>query len=382
MSFKKFLTIYSIVLAVLMVCFLAYVVDSLVKYEDNQIDNYMQNFIDNLKEADESLDIAGLSDVKKSDFDRADASLIKGLAFLAENDSLTYQQNAQSNDADNPVFDIYDGDNALLRVSLSKKESMTRLGLLSFNVWDVKEVKLLKSEGLFNYEVSVPVSYSVEVNGKKLTEKEYADSTKFAGIADLGKQVDLAYQVTYLVKGLTDAPDVKITGKDGKPVELDGKGSKLDIALTSENIADESAAKGKIKNYPDVQEMARQWSLYLTNDLQGGHEGFDTLKEYLIEGTYLYNFAYEWSVGVDRKFTSAHGFAKEKFSDEKVCNFAIFSDKEFACDVFLQKNMMVHAQLLPDKMGERMHFVYYDDTDDGTDNPKWKIISMKAVTAK
>ncbi len=359
MTFKRFITIYSILLAVLMGCFLIYVLDSLVKYENNQLDNYMTNFIDDLKDADDS-----------------------GLAYLAKNDSLTYQQSVESKDADSPVFDVYDGDAPLLRVTLGKKESTTRLGLLSFNIWDVKDVKRLNKEGLFNFEVTVPVSCTVEVNGKKLTEKEYIDTTKFTGLADLGKQLDLGYQVTYLVKGLTDAPEVKVTGRDGKPIEFNTKGSKLSIEVPCEKYADVAAAKGKIRNFPDVQEIARQWSLYLTNDLAGGHEGFDTLKEYLIEGTYLYQYAYNWSVSVDRKFTTSHRFAKEMFSEEKVCNFKVYSDREFSCDVFLQKNMLIYSRTHVDKMGEHMHFVYYDDTDDGTDNPQWKLVSMKAVTVK
>lgn len=382
MSFKKFLTIYSIVLAVLMVCFLIYVADSLVKYENYQIDNYMQNFIDDLKDADESLAINGLSDVKKGEFDKADASVIKGLAFLAENDSLTFKQSAESKDADNPVFDIYDGDNALLRVALSKKESTTRLGLLSFNIWDVKDVKLISNEGLFSTEITVPKYCNVEVNGKKLTEKEYIDSTKFAGLEDLGKQVKLAFNVTYLVKGLTDAPEIKITDKDGKPVEFALKGVKIAIDAPCEKVADMAAAKGKVKNFPDVQNIARQWSLYLTNDVKGTKNGYDVIKQYLVEGTYQCQYAYNWAVGVDKTFTSAHGFEKEMFSNEKVCNFEIYSDKEFSCDVYLQKNMRVKGQPLPDKMSERMHFVYYDDTDDGTNNPTWKLLSMKSITAK
>jgi len=381
-TFKKFISIYSLVLVALMVIFLIYVANSLIKYENNQLDNYMENFIEELKDADEDLAITGISDVKKGAFDKADASIIKGLAYLAENDSLTYQQSMESNDADSPVFDIYDGDNALLRVTLNAVDKTTRLGLLAFNIWEVKEVKLLKKEGLFNLDISVPNSYTVEVNGKKLTEADYAEPEQMAGLSELSKHVDLAYQANYLVKGLTDAPEVKITDKSGKPIECEVKGSKFAMAVESEKIADEATAKAKIKNYPNVQEIARQWSLYLSNDLQGAKNGFNTISEYLVEGTYLYKFAETWATSIDRQFTSAHGFAAEQFSDEKVCNFEIYSDKEFSCDVFLQKNMIVKGQPLADKMRERVHFVYFDSTDDGNDNPTWKLVSMKAVTEK
>lgn len=381
-SFKKFITIYSIALAVLMVCFLGYVADSLIKYETNQIDNYMNSFIDDLKNPEANLDIKGLSDVKKGAFDKADASVRQGIAYLAANDSLTYQQNFDGNDADSPAFDIIDGDDAILRVTLAKKGSTTRLGLLSFNIWDIKEVQLLKKDGLFNCEIAVPVSCKVEVNGKTLTESDYADTAKYAGLAELDKQVDIAYQVKYLIKGLTDAPEVKITGKDGQPKEFKGNGTTISVDIPCEKVADLSTAKGKLENCPDILELARTWSLYMSNDIAGLMHGFPTIKEHLIEGTYLYQYAYNWATGADIRFTSIHGFMNPKFSDEKVCNFEIYSKKEFSCDVFLQKNMRVGGRALPDKMGERMHFVYYDSTDDGADNPSWKIVSMQSITAK
>lgn len=267
MSFKKFLTIYSIVLAALMVCFLIYVADSLVKYENNQLDNYMQNFIDDLKDAGE--DFGDLN--------------IKG-------DSLTFQQSKDSADVGSPVYEVMYGDNRLMKVTLAEKDKTTRLGLLSFNIWEVKAVK------------------------------------------------------------------------------------KYD------HIADYEAAKSKIKNCPDVMEIARNWSLFLSNDLEGEKNGFGTMKEYLKEGTYLYQYAYNWATNIDITLISKHGFSDPMFSNEKVCNFEVYSDKEFSCDVYLQKNMLVHAQPLPDKMGERMHFVYCDSADAG--NPAWKLLSMKAITVK
>lgn len=381
-TFKKFITIYSIALAALMACFLFYVVDSLLKYENNQLDNYMDNLIANLKDADKDCPVKGLSEVKKSPFDTADATAIDGLAFLAANGALSYQLSPTSTDAANPVFDVYEGGNAIMRVKLASKKNTTRLGLLTFDIWENKEIEILKKDGIFNYTISVPNNYNVEVNGKKLTESEYDEPERYAGLSALAKQMDLAYQVNYIVKGLAGKPEVKITDKKGEPVQYEAQGTTLSIDVPCEKIADEATAKTKINNYPDVQALARQWSLYLSNDLTGARNGFETIKQYLVEGTYLYQYAFNWCTSVDRTFVSMHGFEKEKFSEEKVCNFEIYNDKEFSCDVFLQKNMLVHAKPLADKMAERMHFVYIDDTDDGTANPQWKLVSMKAVTEK
>ena len=48
-KFKKFLLIYTIILVLLMTAFLIYVADSLIQYEKNQKENYIQNTIEELK---------------------------------------------------------------------------------------------------------------------------------------------------------------------------------------------------------------------------------------------------------------------------------------------------------------------------------------------
>ena len=47
--FKKFIIIYVTILTVLMAIFLIYVADSLIKYDKNQIENYMEATIAELK---------------------------------------------------------------------------------------------------------------------------------------------------------------------------------------------------------------------------------------------------------------------------------------------------------------------------------------------
>ena len=50
-KFKKFLIIYVAILVAIMIACLIYVADSLVKYENNQIENYMEGLIDDLRKA-------------------------------------------------------------------------------------------------------------------------------------------------------------------------------------------------------------------------------------------------------------------------------------------------------------------------------------------
>lgn len=388
MTFKKSIIILVAGLTVIASTFILFVADSFRMYNDNRLDNYMASFIENLKDADYDIAIANASEIKKSEFDRADASIRKGLAYLAQKDSLTFQaiyssdQETKSGSSalgtgayESPVFDIYDGNNPLLRVTLNAKEHVSRLGLLSFNEWEVKEVRLLKKGGLFDYEISLPNNCSVEVNGRKLTEKESPDSLQFVGYADISKTTALTYHVNYRLKGLIDAPDVKVTDRNGNAVECESTGTRIFKPLECVKAADEASAKAHIKNYPDIMHIMKEWSLYMSHDQHGGKNGFEDIEQYLAKGTYIYLYSERWSESVDITYVSNHGLDKQTFSNEKVCNFEIYNEKEFSCDVYFQKNLLVNGKLA-DKLAERVHFLYYDDTDDGKDNPAWKIVSL------
>lgn len=392
MSLKKYIIILTASLTALAAAFILYAADSFRMYTDNKLDNYMANFINDLKDPDKDIAISNAADMKKSNFDKADASIRKGLAYLAQKDSLTFKLQSTpaatastAGTSPSPVFDIYDGNDPLLRVTLNAKDHASRLNLLSFYVWEIKDVKLLRTNGLFDYEISLPNSYTVEVNGNKLTEKDSPDSLLFTGLADIAKKTPVSYQVNYILKGLTDAPEVKVTDKNGKTVDLQNQSQSqgqsqrgLFIPLECVKAADEASAKPHIKNYPDILHIVHEWSLYMSHDQHGGRNGFDNIEQYLIPGTYLHNYSLRWSKSVDITYVSSHGLDKPIFSNEKVCNFEIYSDKEFSCDVFMQKNLIV-AGKLADKLAERIHFLYYDDTDDGKDNPTWKILGMMSL---
>lgn len=374
MSFKKYIIILTSVSAVLMALFIVYVIDSLNKYEDYQIDNYMKNVIKNI---DKNVNIIGVDDVKKGAFDKSDASVRKGLVYLAENDVLTYSLNYESKDENSPIYDVRNGHDALLQVTLNAKDSVTRLGMFTYKEWEVKEIKMLKKDGLFDYKISIPNVYTAEVNGKKLTINESTDSVHYSDLLDIAKKVKLTYQVDYVVKGLTDVPDVKVMDNNGQPVQCELKGTTLTKAVECEKIADEATAKTKIKNYPNVIDYARKWSLYMSNDLHGEGRGFGVIKEFLIEGSYLYHFAEQWAASVNATFMSNHSLDRNIFTNEKVCNFEIYSDREFSCDVYLDKKIHAHVTTI-DKMGERMHFVYYDGNA-GHEKPSWKLVYKSSL---
>ena len=94
-SFKRFIVILAVALTLLSAAFLGYVADTVAKYNDNQPENYMAAFIQNLKDTSYVIPITGAESIKKSEFDQTDANIRNGLAYLAMKDSLTFRPSSE-----------------------------------------------------------------------------------------------------------------------------------------------------------------------------------------------------------------------------------------------------------------------------------------------
>ena len=121
----------------------------------------------------------------------------------------------------------------------------------------------------------------------------------------------------------------------------------------------------------DILAFAEKYSLFLTNDLSGSYHGFSQMRNYVIEGTDMYKRIYDWAHGIDITFTSKHTLKNPTFTNEKLSNFVIYSDKAFTVDVTLEKNMRVKGEDRIMKMNDRLSFVYYEGG--------WKLINMESI---
>mgnify|MGYP003308892878 CR=1 FL=1 len=141
-------------------------------------------------------------------------------------------------------------------------------------------------------------------------------------------------------------------------------------------IESKEEALKQIKRAPDILKIAKDWSLYLTDDLSGTLNGYYNISKYLIKGSDIQKFAYNWATGVDITFISRHSLMSPTFTNAKVQNFEIYNENAFSCEVYLEKNMRVLSKKLVDKMHERMYFVY------DSNGAEWKLVNMQSVVEK
>ena len=367
LNFLKFLRTYAIFLFILMLIFLGYVIHSLKTYENLQIDNYLNNTVK--KDIFKYFDV---KDLNVGKFESKDVNKKDAINKLLENSEVTYKLDSESMDLNNPVYDILVNNESVFKITLHGEKKITKLAILTIQDWKVEKVELMKKDSLYECNIEVPSNYNVYVNDVKATEDEKTKGELDEGLQQLAMYAEIPYMINYTIPGLLKEPKVKIQDENGKDVEFKKDGNTYKVELEFEEIEDEKTALTKINGSIDVLKFAKDWSLYLSNDLEGRTNGFYTINKYLIKDSYMWNYAYKWATNVDITFISSHVLDNPAFTNTKVSNFKIYNKNAFSCDVYLEKNMILKGNSkLTDKMSERMYFAYY--------NGEWKLVNMQST---
>ena len=222
------------------------------------------------------------------------------------------------------------------------------------------------------FSVSVPGNFSITVDGAPAPE-EARETIENVSLDNI-RQYDPAVPeyCNYCIAVLKKDAAVEIRDSSGKAVEYDRETTVLDLTEAGglARVPDEIAAE------IDVLAVAKRWSLFMTTDLEGAAYGFYNMSRDLIEGSPLYDSAKRWVNSIDITFTSVHTLGNPPFSEERADNFTRLSENSFYVDIFLVKDMYVSGALVPDTMNNRLYFVKYNSTEDGIENPVWKLADM------
>ena len=376
--FKKFLTTYVIVLTVLMILTILYVINSLLTYKKLQVNNYLSSIMDKVISSGKKEKISKYIDVSSinlSEYESKKTKTDKVIAETLKTSELVYKLNNDSNDLNNPVYDVYINNKPFLKVSLNGEKKITRLGLLTMQDWKVNKIEMVTDKGLYDCIIEVPNEYKVYVNDIEVKESDKVKGETLEELNELSKYADLPYIEQYKISNLLKEPKIEIKDKNGKVVSYEKDGETYSVKLETEKISDEKDALQKIKGNIDIKQIAKDWSLYLSNDLGGSLHGFYKINQYLIKDSYMYKYAYKWATNVDITFISQHTFDNPAFSNIKVSNFEIYNENAFSCEVYLEKNMLLTKRgnrKIQDVMNEKMYFAYY--------NGEWKLVNMQSLS--
>ena len=336
----KSLIIFAIVLFVLGGMFLGYVYRSLVIYEDNLIENIMNTMLKDGSLAEKFDGNFTISSYEKN------KDIKKSLKELYKSDSIKYKLDKSASTDELYVYNIFNEDNLITKVSLKLEKKETKMALLTVNHWKIDDISYNFENGFYCYDILIPSNYELKINGESVKEEDVVTET-------IDKKLDRVSQYTTIPKT--------------KQIVINNLLSKPDIEIINNDL------KKTLKADIDVLKLAENWSLFLTNDLKGGTRGLQTLSPYLIKDSYMYNMAHGWATGIDITFVSRHYLLNPVFTDEGIENCTIYNDDTFSCEVKLKKNMKLYTGVSKiDELHDDLFFVYYENG--------YKLVDMQSRT--
>ena len=215
-------------------------------------------------------------------------------------------------------------------------------------------------------------TYTMQVNGlavpsDAITVLENPEYTSFAQYVP-----NLPRLVTCHIAILQEDADIAVTDSQGNPITLEDGAAEHDL---TRHVRYLDAVPAEVASQVDVLQIAQNWSMFMTADLP-----FNQIKGSMIAGSYQYNVALKYATGVDIQFTSKHTLADPAFTENNVTNFTWITDNCFSVDISFVKHMrLYYGAMVDDPMNDRFYFVRYDDTDNGVDDPMWKLAGMKEI---
>jgi len=372
--------IYTVVLLIISVIFLKYTDVCLKKYENSQSEHFMELYMEEFRgkvdshsfNADdftfESLDMSFVdTDSLLSDYID---SLDSYTDFEAKKDSTSYITEA-------PVYNILADGEVIAKITLKAISQTKIFAILTIMDWDVDTIEPVCSIDVTNMTFKVPEGYYPVIDGKVVPET-YQTGVKEINpeFAYVSNYVDMPESVEYKVDNVLVGSEIKITNTSGEEIPYTTAGNLITASYTS------SSAQMSEERKNEALLMVQTYEDFNTDDLSGANHGLATVQSFLIKDSDYWNMAKQWAGGVDITFTSAHVFDNPKYTNVVVDNYAEYSDKCYSVHIAFSKNMILTRtkEKISNDFDSTVFFVYYDDTDDGVDNPHWCIADMIATT--
>jgi hypothetical protein len=371
--FWIFYALFIAALIILAVRFLRYVNDSLVLFEASQPERYMEGVLSSIKEQSPSqlLSNMELPELPYSPYNDEEAFWLDWAQGLLASE-LSWRDGTKIGRT--AVYELYSDGLKAAEVTIESVNEDVRLKLMSIPTWELKSIVPVTPE-LYSYKISYPSGYRVLINGQELSDDMKTGEEPVEGFEYEAQYVDMPVMLSYQIDNLLSEPQLEVYNNLGEEMPCEFK----DGALWVEPVYYPSDFPEELKAELDVLKIAETWSKFLTKDLAGPRYGLEEARAYFIKDSVFWNMAYDFATGIDITFVSAHEL--KSFTNESVTEYIRYTENCFSCVVYFEKNMTLSRSGAPrtDVFNSRLFFVYYDDSDDGIDNPRWLIADMQAV---
>lgn len=378
-GFWLYVAIYTMVLLIAASAFLIYTENSLTDYEYAQAINVVENFAKDLKKhalqdrLPEGANVPALYTV----FNLEDTFLQDYGDQFSEDTQMSVVKQKGSYDTTCPIYDIYAGDVQVAEIELKAVNSKVIFAILTVSDWQVTRFEpIVQAYEADNVTVTVPSTHKILINNvavdNSFAKEQNVAVSEFASFKQyLKEQIVLS---NYEIPGALMNGELKITTQDGAvvPYTADANG---DIYVNYTDYAETVPESYK----QTATTIAKTWENFMTRDLPG--EGLSSMAQYLIKDSPYYEKALIFLYG-DAWMTSAHYTSANVYSDVVVDDYTRYSEDCFSCHIQFEKTMYLYKQnkYATNEIDAVFFFLNYDDTDDGVDNPTWKLVADFAAS--
>ncbi len=374
-GFWLYFAIYALVLVIAAMCFLIYTENSLTKYEASQAERVVVRYAQSIKhdalsgKLSEGLSVPALY----KQFHLEDQFLADYCRQFSKDTKMSVQRKPGSYDTAQPIYNIYADEIQVGEMQLNAVDSRTIFAILNITDWEIHSFEpLVARYPANNISVTVLSSHQVSVNGEVLdasyvkeSDFEAAEFTSFKEF--LQNPIKLtAYQVPAALAQF----GVNVTTADGGtvPCTPDEDGNIfVDYMDCGTQVPKDLSEQAVL--------IAKTWDDFLTNDTT-----FSAVRKYLIPNSALEEQAEIYN-GRDIGYISGHKKENNTYSEIVVNDYARYTEDCFSCHIQFTKTMYLnrdHSPVTTD-IDSIFYFVLYDGTQDGEDNPTWKMVAMAGV---
>lgn len=226
----------------------------------------------------------------------------------------------------------------------------------------------------FDYTVKIPENYSLTLNNDEMSDyiTNVEENVKYQYCAEY---TDMPKLVTYEFADALGEPKVEICNNKKENVAYKFEDYKVVLSAQS----GEETIPAQIAEQVDVLEIAKMWSKFMSDDLEGGQRGFQTISKYLVEDSYLYEVAYKWAQGIDITYTAYHRLDDPAFTEEFVTNYVDYGNGLFSCDISFVKHMYLIYDYMhvTDVTNSTFYFTYLQNQDET--EGIWVIVDIQEI---
>ena len=351
--------------------FLNFFNEQLKQYESCQPDSYTDSFMTTLKDEENLQHLLRFPPIEYSEFDDIYQIERDNISYILSA-SLSYQR-AEDYTQASPSYKLYANQNEIGTFSLQSSKQSDLLSFLPTYQYNCDTIEMDIEVIPKEYTIKVPSTYTVLVNGTKLTENYLtSDTEEIAFLSEFAKYTEVPKMVTYHIEGLIYEPTFQISNVNKREVNYLFTGNTVQVPASFESI--EFPASMLLDC--DTITLAENISLFLGGDLKGKNHGISQITPYIHPDAPVAESLQEELTSRMEEGIPKHTLPEFVFSAEHISDYIRYSDDFFSLKVSLEKNVCLTEQDNENFVSQESYLFYFVKNAETDSSVPWYLVAI------